>query len=123
MLGIIERKRLLVPLPFPLARLQATFLQFLPNPPLTPDQVELLKSDNVVSEQAMREQRTLEGLGIKPTPMEAVLPSYLWRFRKTGQFSRRLRLTVISASDSATSPAPPTMIRHQANSAKLWRCT
>ena len=47
-----ERKRLLLPLPFWLARLQAWFLQFLPNPPLTPDQVELLKRDNVVSEAA-----------------------------------------------------------------------
>ena len=87
MLGIIERKRLLVPIPFPIARLQAAFLGLLPNPPLTTDQVELLKSDTVVSEEALRERRTLEGLGIKPTLMEAVLPSYLWRYRKAGQFS------------------------------------
>ena len=82
-----DRERLLVPIPFPLAKLQAAFLGLLPNPPLTTDQVELLKSDTVVSAEAMREHRTLEGLGIKPTLMEAVLPSYLWRYRKAGQFS------------------------------------
>jgi len=85
-LATIERKRLLIPLPFGLAKLQARFLQFLPNPPLTPDQVELLRADNVVSEQAIAERRTLEGLGLLPTPAEAIVPSYLWRFRKTGQF-------------------------------------
>jgi uncharacterized protein YbjT (DUF2867 family) len=85
-LATIERKRLLLPLPFGLAKLQASLLQFLPKPPLTPDQVELLRSDNVVSEQATAERRTLEGLGLLPTPAEAIVPSYLWRFRKTGQF-------------------------------------
>jgi len=85
-LATIERRRLLVPLPFPLAKLQAQFLQFLPKPPLTPDQVELLRSDNVVSGRAIREGRTMQDLGIAPTGMEAVVPSYLWRFRKTGQY-------------------------------------
>jgi NADH dehydrogenase len=85
-LATIERKRLLLPLPFPLAKMQAQFLQYLPKPPLTPDQVELLKRDNVVSEAAIREGRTLEGLGITPTAMEVIVPAYLWRFRKTGQF-------------------------------------
>jgi NADH dehydrogenase len=65
----------------------AWFLQFLPKPPLTPDQVELLKSDNIVSEAAKREGRTLDGLGITPVAMEAIAPTYLWRFRKTGQFT------------------------------------
>ena len=88
-LAVTERKRLLVPLPFALARLQAQFLQYLPKPPLTPDQVELLKSDNVVSEAAEREGRTLKGLGIAPTAMETVVPTYLWRFRKAGQFKMR----------------------------------
>ena len=86
-LATIERRRLLVPLPFALAKLQAAFLQFMPKPLLTPDQVELLRSDNVVSEQAEREGRTLEALGIAPVAMEAIVPSYLWRFRKTGQFA------------------------------------
>jgi NADH dehydrogenase len=88
-LATIERRRLLLPLPFALARMQAFFLQFLPKPLITPDQVELLKRDNVVSGQAKREGRTLDGLGIAPTAMEVVVPSYLQRFRKTGQFRVR----------------------------------
>jgi NADH dehydrogenase len=85
-LATIERKRLLVPLPFAIARLQAAFLQFMPKPLLTPDQVDLLLRDNVVSEEAKAERRTLAGLGIEPTAMEVIVPSYLWRFRRTGQF-------------------------------------
>jgi uncharacterized protein YbjT (DUF2867 family) len=54
-LATIERRRLLVPIPFALAKFQAYFLQFLPKPLLTPDQVDLLKRDNVVSEDAKRE--------------------------------------------------------------------
>ncbi|HKY87807.1 MAG TPA: complex I NDUFA9 subunit family protein [Pseudorhodoplanes sp.] len=83
----IGRKRLLLPLPFGLAKLQASVLQFMPKPLLTPDQVELLKTDNIVSESAEREGRTLQGLGLTPTAIEAVVPSYLWRFRKSGQFT------------------------------------
>ena len=85
-LQVTERRRLLIPLPFPLAKLKATFLQYLPKPLLTPDQVELLKADNVVSAAAQSDGRTLLGLGIMPTAMEVIVPSYLWRFRKTGQF-------------------------------------
>jgi NADH dehydrogenase len=85
-LEVTERRRFLIPLPFPLAKLQATFLQYLPKPLLTPDQVELLKTDNVVSRAAEVEGRTLAALGIAPTAMEVIVPSYLWRFRKTGQF-------------------------------------
>jgi NADH dehydrogenase len=85
-LRTIGRKRLLLPLPFGIAKLKAQFLQFLPKPPLTPDQVELLRSDNVVSEEAEHSGRTLKGLGIVPTAMETIVPSYLWRFRRTGQF-------------------------------------
>lgn len=88
-LATIERRRLLVPLPFALATLQATFLQFLPKPPLTPDQVNLLRSDNVVSAEATREGRTLQALGIDATTIAAIVPTYLWRFRKTGQFRPR----------------------------------
>jgi NADH dehydrogenase len=90
MLATIERRRLLVPLPFALAKFQAFFLQLLPRPPLTPDQVELLKTDNVVGADAEREGRTLASLGIEPVAMETVVPTYLWRFRKSGQFRRRL---------------------------------
>ena len=89
MLATVERKRLLVPVPFPLATLQAKFLQLLPKPLLTPDQVELLRSDNIVSAAAARDGLTLKGLGIEATAMEAVVPSYLWRFRKAGQFKVR----------------------------------
>jgi uncharacterized protein YbjT (DUF2867 family) len=82
----IQRRRLLVPVPFELMKLQAAFAQFLPTPPITPDQVEMLRGDNVVSEEARREGRTLEALGIIPETIEAIVPTYLWRFRKTGQF-------------------------------------
>jgi NADH dehydrogenase len=85
-LATIDRKRMLVPVPFALAEVKAWFLQFLPKPPLTPDQVELLRQDNVVSAEADSEGRTLRTLGIEPTSVDAIVPSYLWRFRKTGQF-------------------------------------
>ena len=52
--------------------------------------VELLRVDNVVSEAARSEGRTLEGLGLVPRSIEAIVPSYLWRFRKTGQFHGRV---------------------------------
>jgi NADH dehydrogenase len=88
-LATVERRRLLVPLPFTLAKWQAYVLQLLPKPLLTPDQVELLRQDNVVTEDAQADGRTLEGLGIDPTSIAAIVPTYLWRFRKTGQFRRR----------------------------------
>jgi hypothetical protein len=53
---------------------------------LTRDQVTLLQRDNVVSAEAMAEGRTFEGLGVVPESFEALVPSYLYRFRKTGQF-------------------------------------
>jgi len=82
------RRRLLVPLPFALARVQAFFLEWMPKPLLTRDQVTLLERDNVVSPEAEREGRTLKALGISPTALEAILPTYLSRFRKAGQYSR-----------------------------------
>jgi NADH dehydrogenase len=81
-----ERRRLLVPIPYRVAQLQAFFLQFLPKPLLTPDQVEMLKHDNIVSAEAQREGRTLAELGVDPVGIEAVVPSYLTRFRKTGPY-------------------------------------
>jgi len=89
-LTTIERKRLLVPIPFALAKFQASFLQLMPKPLLTPDQVELLRRDIIVSDEAKREGRTFEALGIDPVAMATVVPSYLWRFRKSGQFTDRL---------------------------------
>jgi len=89
-LATIERRRFLVPIPFALAKFQAFFLQFMPKPLLTPDQVELLRRDTIVSEDAEREGRTLEGLGIDPIPVGTIVPSYLWRFRRRGQFRGRM---------------------------------
>jgi uncharacterized protein YbjT (DUF2867 family) len=89
-LATVERRRLLVPVPFWAARLQATLLQFMPKPLLTPDQVELLRTDNIVSADAARDGLTLSGLGIAPRAVETVVPTYLWRFRKTGQFQGRV---------------------------------
>jgi NADH dehydrogenase len=88
-LKIIDRDRMLVSLPFGLAKLQSIVLQFAPGAlKLTPDQVELLRGDNVVSQAAKTAGLTLEGLGITPDSMEAVAPNYLWRFRPAGQFQR-----------------------------------
>ncbi|MES2473737.1 MAG: complex I NDUFA9 subunit family protein [Pseudomonadota bacterium] len=77
------RKRVLVPLPFAIASIQAAFLQILPNPVLTMDQVKLLRKDNVVAPTAAG----LADLGITPTSVEAVIPSYLWRFRAKGEYA------------------------------------
>ncbi len=66
-------------------------LGLLPKPLLTADQVELLKTDNVVSEAAVRERRTLEGLGIAPRGIEGIVPSYLYRYRRAGQFTAAQR--------------------------------
>jgi uncharacterized protein YbjT (DUF2867 family) len=89
-LATIERKRMLVSLPFGLAKLQAHFLQFAPGAlKLTPDQVVLLQSDNVVSDAAKDAGLTLEGLGITPDSLEAIAPQYLWRFRAAGQFQNK----------------------------------
>lgn len=89
MLKVIDRRRLLVPLPFPIARLAAAFLQFAPGIlKLTPDQVAQLKSDNVVSDAARASELTLDALGIAPRTMDEILPTYLWRFRTAGEFHR-----------------------------------
>jgi NADH dehydrogenase len=89
MLREIDRKRFLLPLPFPLASAAGAVLQYLPGQLLTPDQVRQLRNDNVVSDLARREKRTLRDLGIEPTSLAAILPSYLVRFRPHGQFERR----------------------------------
>ena len=86
LLSEIRRRRLLVPLPFALAEVQARFLELLPVPPLTRDQLRMLRSDNVVSEGAL----TLADLGIAPTAAEVILPTYLDRYRPGGRFNRPL---------------------------------
>ncbi|MDJ0894980.1 MAG: complex I NDUFA9 subunit family protein [Alphaproteobacteria bacterium] len=78
------RKRLLMPIPWALAKLQGACFELLPRPLLTRDQVTLLQSDNVVGEDAL----TLADLGISPTAVEAVVPDYLFAYRRGGQFSR-----------------------------------
>ena len=86
-LEVTMRKRFLLPLPFPVASLMGTVAGILPKPALTSDQVELLKHDNVVSTEAVAEGRTLKGLGIAARSIEGVVPSYLYRYRKAGQFT------------------------------------
>lgn len=89
MLEVIDRKRVLVPVPWWAARIQASFLGLLPNPLLTTDQVTLLQSDNVVSAQATSDGRTLSGLGVQAQSTTVILPTYLWRYRPAGQFTRK----------------------------------
>jgi hypothetical protein len=89
-LATIERQRMLISLPFGLAKLQALFLQFAPGPlKLTPDQVALLRTDNVVSDAAKAAGLTLDGMGIVADSLEAIAPQYLWRFRAAGQFQKK----------------------------------
>ena len=84
LLAEIRRHRCLVNLPFGLADLQAAVLERLPVPPLTRDQVRLLRRDNVVTPGA----KGLADLGIVPTAVEAVIPSYLEIYRRGGRFRR-----------------------------------
>ena len=74
------RRRLLVPLPLWWAAIDAWFLEFLPSPPLTRDQVKLLARDNVVAPNALG----LADLGITPVAVETIVPTYLARFRRAG---------------------------------------
>lgn len=83
---ITRRDRPVLPAPMWVARIQAGFLQFLPNPPLTPDQIKLMEQDNVVSGAFPG----LKDLGIQPELAEAVLPTYLDRFRPLHRQIRRL---------------------------------
>ena len=78
----IKKKRFLIPIPFGFAKFQSYFLQMLPNPLLTPDQVELLKYHNIVS----GDHPTLKDLGITGTPIQSILSKYIYRFREGGQF-------------------------------------
>lgn len=89
MLRIIGRERMLVPVPWWLANLQASILGLLPNPLLTTDQVTLLKTDNVVSAEAEKAGHTFASLGIQPQATAAILPTYLWQYRPAGQFTRK----------------------------------
>ena len=81
-----RRRRLLFPLPFALAMAEAAVLELWPIPPLTRDQVRMLRRDNVVSEGALK----LQDLGITPTAVEVILPTYMALYRKRGQFADRV---------------------------------
>lgn len=91
MLAVVQRRRLVLNVPFFVARIMATVLDFgsiataglIKNGLLTRDQVTSLRSDNVVATGA----KTLADLGITATPMDAVIPEYLWRYRPSGQYA------------------------------------
>jgi NADH dehydrogenase len=79
------------PMPFWLAKLAAVSTVALPNAwrPLTVDQVRMLSVDNVVSEAAVKEGRTLAAFGIdNPHSADAIVPDYLVRFQPKGQFAQ-----------------------------------
>jgi hypothetical protein len=96
-LTVTDRRRPLLPLPFGIAKVQANIMEIVDKLTLglmpraltlTHDQVLLLQRDNVVSGSAIAQERTLEALiGAASTPLEAVVPSYLVRFRRAGQFT------------------------------------
>lgn len=89
MLAVIGRKRLLLPLPWGVASLMGSVLQYLPGKVLTPDQVRSLRVDSIVSEAAIAEKRTFDAFGIKPTTLEAVLPTYLSQYRVRGEYEKQ----------------------------------
>ena len=78
----IKKKRLLAPIPFGLAKINSYLLQLLPRPLLTPDQVELLKYNNITTGQ----YPTLKDLGVDGKTIKSILPKYIYRFRTGGQF-------------------------------------
>jgi len=82
LLNEIKKKRFLMPVPFGFAKFQSYFLQMMRDPLLTPDQVELLKYNNIIS----GDHPTLKDLGITGTSIENILPKYIYRFREGGQF-------------------------------------
>lgn len=88
MLAVVQRKRRFLNLSFGAAERLAGMMKLLPGAPLTADQVEQLKVDNVVSDAAIAEGRTFAAFGIQPKLLEAVLPTYLVRYRPQGQFTQ-----------------------------------
>ena len=88
MLEVTQRNRVLLPIPWGMARIMGRVGQYLPGAPLTSDQVRMLQFDTVVSADAIDDGRTLQGLGVEPTALEIVLPTYLARFRDRGEFSQ-----------------------------------
>ncbi len=89
-----HRKRLLVSVPYPLMMLQATLFGLIPGSPLTRDLVKFSKVDDVVAPGA----KTFADLGILPDSVEAIVPQYLWRFRREGQYAKLPDEKLIAAS-------------------------
>ncbi|MCY4031193.1 MAG: complex I NDUFA9 subunit family protein [Hyphomicrobiales bacterium] len=87
MLKTIERKRIFLPMPFFIAAIMARCTEWIPYAPLTADQLRMLRIDNIVSDEAIAQHRDCKALGIDPYPLQAVLPSYLARFRPAGEFA------------------------------------
>jgi NADH dehydrogenase len=86
---VTARKKPLLSLPFGVASMIGSVASMVPliAPPITADQVELLKRDNVVSDAAEKEGRTLSGIGITPTLPASIIASYLVRYRPQGQYT------------------------------------
>ena len=82
LLNQIKKKRFLITIPFGIAKFQSYFLQMMPKPILTPDQVEMLKYNNIVTGEFLN----LRELGINGERIENILPKYIYRFRQGGQF-------------------------------------
>ena len=80
-----NRNRLLLPVPFKVGDLQAALVELLPKPILTRDQMISLRVNNVVHEDALN----IKKLGVEPTSLETILPTYLKRYRKGGRLGRR----------------------------------
>ena len=87
LLAEVGRSKMFVNLPFFAASAIGKLIGWLPGAPITYDQVVMLRQDNVVSAAASKAGLTLDGIGIKPTPMAAVLPDYLVQYRPSGQFT------------------------------------
>jgi uncharacterized protein YbjT (DUF2867 family) len=86
---VINRNRAYLSIPWFAAKAMGRLIGWLPGAPITLDQVTLLQTDNVVSYEATRKKRTIEGVGIHPQTMETILPSYLVQYRPQGQFTRK----------------------------------
>ena len=85
-LKTINKKRFVVPMPMPIAKIQSSILSLLPIPPiLTKDQCEILsEADNVVSNNHM----TLQDLNVKPSDVEEAMKKWLWRYKDGGEFAK-----------------------------------
>ena len=85
---VTERKPFLLPIPFFLLNAFAALTGWLPYAPVTLDQARLLRADNIVKAgpDAVK-VGTLADLGVRPTALEAIVPSYLWVYRRTGQYA------------------------------------